>query len=731
MKRALLLVWVAALLLVLSPAKPGATQSQIPEIDQIAGYLSQHPILIESNTRVLDVFAMGEALVIDLSQEILPEGRYDPEIFNSLQADLDKTFQVNQFFMVTFKIEGQTLDHWGQPLPAFEKKASPEEFPSATAEGPLSGVRIALSPGHGLYWSEYFGDWRYQRIEFWGIREDTLNVQFMRYLQAALLNQGATVIQTRELDLKARAGVTGYPAWHESARQYAIAEGLPSWIYNGGSNNYNSDIRTRPYMANDYGADILISFHNNGWDGSLRGTETYYDTNNHPGSPVLANYVHNEIIKTIRAEYDPNWTDRKVKSSDDNYGEINYAQMPAILIELAFMDNYQDNQALQNENFKILAAEAITRGICKFRGVTCEDVNITLPVTLETPILSPGFGDGMCDSGWNSYTNSRGSNAFLMRNAHTVTHSTNMAIWRPTLPVSGAYRIEAYLPAHGPVAWQCPDSTIPSDSIQAVYEIEHVNGKTTQTVNQASSIGTWVDLGLFHYNDDTLARVRLRDLTLEYQATTNVSASAMRFTLVGQAGTPFHNTGWAHTSWPTDQIYTSTDRIRNFFRFYHSCLAEPLQDTDGLTIDIPQLILEGAATSQINPTLLLGLMEAQSQAISRCPDSAALGNLMGLAEPDTGREQIATAARQLRAAWDALILDGVSPNGWAAGEPKTTLDGVNVIPANNTIALLMDYSPYAGGNWGGNLPDEPGAQAVFLALRDYHLETLSLPVLVR
>ncbi len=722
MKRPLLLAWLASLLLLFSAASPSTAQTQMPDSEEIAAYLRQHPVLIGAEAQVRTVFFQGEALVIDLSQEILPEGTYDPQVFNQLQADLDQAFQVNQRFLLTFKVEGLTLDHWGQPLPDFSEKAQPPEIRQLPGDGPLSGVRVALSPGHGLYWSEYFGAWRYQRLEFWGIREDTLNTQIMRYVEAALLNQGATVILTREQDLNARTGVTGYPAWHESARRYAIAEGLPSWIWSGGSNNYNSDIRTRPYLANYYDADLLISLHNNGWDGALRGTETYYDTNNHPGSPSLATYVHNEIINTLRMEYDNTWTNRGVKSSDDNYGEINYAQMPAILLELAFMDNYQDNQALQDENFKLLAAEAITRGICKFRGVTCEDVNITLPVTLETPTLSPDFGGGMCASGWERFVNDRDRYAFLALNAQDESRSTNFAAWSPDLPVSGEYRVEAFIPAHGSVAWQCPDETIPADTTQAAYEITHANGVSTVWVNQAQSAGTWVNLGIFHINDETHPKVKLRDLTHETHHTRTVSASAMRFTLVGRAGVQFHNTAWAPATWPTDQVNAPSEAIRNFLRYHHSCLADPIQDTDGQEIDIPTLIQSAAGEYQISPTLLLAIMEARSQALSQCPDRDALTYLMGLANPQTARGQIATAAQILSLALDALVEDGTTPNGWETGVPKTSLDGVSVIPANNAITLLFDYRPYAGSAWGGDQPDENGVHAIYTAWRDYRLD---------
>lgn len=392
-KTILFILGAAIIFLLLSAPWGGQSQTPIPEESQITSYLNEHPLLAENDASVLEVYFLGEALLIDLSQEVLPDGEYDEGIFTRLLADLDENFDINMRFMTTFKVEGQTLDHWGQPMPNFEELLPAPTIIEGTRSGPLTGVKIALGPGHGLYWNETYSAWFWQRSDCWGIREDTLNSEIVRYVQRALLNQGATVIQLRELNPYAGYGVSGYPKWWEGSRQYAISLGLPASIYDGGSNNYNSDIRARPYMANYYDADILISLHNNGFNGTLTGTETYYDSNNHAGSPVLAQYVHTKIINTIRSRYDPGWTDRGVRISDDAYGEINYAQMPAILIELAFMDKqYPDNAYLHDENFKVLAAEAIVGGICDFRGVYCPNISV-LPPDLDhhfyLPLIMP------------------------------------------------------------------------------------------------------------------------------------------------------------------------------------------------------------------------------------------------------------------------------------------------------------------------------------------------------
>ena len=210
---------IASILLFLAFFLPGGeslAQAGPPTEEQIANFLNDHPLLTKPGARVLGVSFVGEALVIDLSREILPEGAYDETVFTRLQAELDATFQINQRFLTTFKVEGLLLEAWGRPEPEFSVTAEPPLTREAPVEGPLTGYKIALSPGHGVYWHETYG-WLYQRAEFNGIREDTLNSEIMLYLQNALLSQGATVIQTREMDHDARTGVSGYPAWHEDA----------------------------------------------------------------------------------------------------------------------------------------------------------------------------------------------------------------------------------------------------------------------------------------------------------------------------------------------------------------------------------------------------------------------------------------------------------------------------------------------------------------------------------
>lgn len=703
-----------------NPQKARSQPSRPDEI-QISDYLSEHPLLKKANAHVLDVTIQRESLIINLSENFLSGGVYEDALFNQLQNDLDQTFSINQYYMTTFKVAGEDLEFWGRPLPDFGDRVDLPGIRELPGDGPLNGVKIALSPGHGLYWNETYSDWFYQRVVWYDIREDIVNAEIMRYVKAALQNQGTTVIQLRELDLRARTGITGYPAWHEGSRQYAIAQGLPSWIYNGGSNNYNSDIRTRPYLANYFGADILISLHNNGWNGTLSGTETYWDTDNHPLSYTLAHAVHNSIINTIRAEHDPNWIDRGIKASDSGYGEINYAQMPAILVELAFMDHPLDNAYLHLESFKLLAANAITQGICDYFGASCQETAVTLPLVLEAPTLTPSYSSSLCDSGWYRFPNQRGQYAYLALNVTEENQMSHQASWQPELPVSGEYRLEAFIPAHTAVDWACPEMTVNTDSHHASYEIFHANGLSIVPINQSDFSNAWADLGIFHFNDDTQGSVRLKNVTQEPSQTTTLSVSALRFTLVGNAGVPFHNTPWLEETWITDDANVPTENIRNFMILHHSCLAEAVVDADQQVIDIPTLVYQAGSANGVNPKALLAVMETEQNALSQCPDQAALAKLMGLEPATTAREQIATAAAAMGTTITELKENGETSTGWATGKPKTTLDGVSVIPANDSLTTLFSVSQYAGVLWGGTDLDKNGVQGIYAAWRDYAL----------
>jgi len=527
--------------LVLGMLRP-VTADTRPTIEEVRTWLETYLDQFHPGTRILELYTQGEALVIDLGVGLLPGGIYDEETFSALEIGLDAALQVEQYYMVTFKVEGLSLEAWGRPLPEFSPLELPPVQRDAVVTGPLSGYKIALNPGHGRYWNEDYSEWRWQRVLFYDIREDLVNADIVRLITWSLINHGATVIDEREQDPVARIGESGLQAWQEAARHFAIYQGLPESVWNGAivpwDTNYNDDIRARPYIANYYDADLMISLHNNGYDGTLSGTETYYDTTADYHDPAesnrLANAVHNSVINTIRSKYDAAWKDRGIKTSDGNYGEIHYTAMPSILMELAFMDKQNpDNTYLKDKKFRVFVAEAIVDGICAYLGETCGDIPISSPTIVEKPILVPAATSDICTSGWLTYTNQRMQTAALTPSLGTLDLPTNAATWQSFIPYNGMYHVEAFIPAHAPLEWPCPPLTLSGNTASAHYRITHAYGTSSAWVDQSQASDQWVDLGVYYFRAGESATIRLDNATGEPAGMATVSFSAVRLNLVG------------------------------------------------------------------------------------------------------------------------------------------------------------------------------------------------------
>ncbi len=78
--------------------------------------------------------------------------------------------------------------------------------------------------------------------------------------------------------------------------------------------------------------------------------------------------------------------------------------------------------------------------------------------------------------------------------------STNQAVWIPALPGEHFYEILAFVPSCGPTPTE-----------RARYVVSHSGATSEVIVNQASAIGGWVSLGVFHMGNG--GSVTLSDLT--------------------------------------------------------------------------------------------------------------------------------------------------------------------------------------------------------------------------
>lgn len=108
--------------------------------------------------------------------------------------------------------------------------------------------------------------------------------------------------------------------------------------------------------ANDWEADIFISIHCNSFNTLANGTETLvYDMGGK--SEILANCVQDQIINSLHT------VDRGIKERP-GLVVLNSTNMPAILVETAFIDNEKDVQLLINNKDDF--ARSIARGVTDY-----------------------------------------------------------------------------------------------------------------------------------------------------------------------------------------------------------------------------------------------------------------------------------------------------------------------------------------------------------------------------
>ncbi|MCQ6559354.1 N-acetylmuramoyl-L-alanine amidase [Paenibacillus mendelii] len=134
----------------------------------------------------------------------------------------------------------------------------------------------------------------------------------------------------------------------------------------------------RTHLANSKGANLFVSVHANaftGMWGSAKGVETYC----YPGSKTgraFAAVLHKHLIEHT---YQVN---RGVREAD--FAVLRRTNMPAALVEAAFMDNLEEATLLVSDAFRSECAEEIARGVCEFLCVEFVEEPIEKPAIQPT-----------------------------------------------------------------------------------------------------------------------------------------------------------------------------------------------------------------------------------------------------------------------------------------------------------------------------------------------------------
>ena len=206
---------------------------------------------------------------------------------------------------------------------------APVELPSARS------YTIYIDPGHGGVDSG---------ASYGGVQEKNLTLSVANQLKANLIQLGYQVLMTRTAD-------------------------------------YNVDFKTeRSKMANQSNADLFISIHFNATglaSSNATGIETYWYQYDPEYQPKINAAMHNDPTRLAESEILANQVQTSLISETgavnrgvrrDTFAVLRETAIPAILVELGFMDNPSDLQKINQDSYQTKLANALAQGIDNWYG---------------------------------------------------------------------------------------------------------------------------------------------------------------------------------------------------------------------------------------------------------------------------------------------------------------------------------------------------------------------------
>jgi N-acetylmuramoyl-L-alanine amidase len=208
--------------------------------------------------------------------------------------------------------------------------------------GRLTGIIICIDPGHqamgnydlepiapGSSFTKTKTSSGTQGVKS-GVPEYEVNLEVSLMLRDALEAEGATVVMTRE------------------------------------SNNVDISNIERALIANGAEADLFLRIHCNGSeDSSVNGIGLYVrDTG------TLAQESYDAADCLLPAMADATGAKANGIYKRDTYTGLNWAQVPAILVEMGYMSNADEDLKLVDYDYQELLVKGIVEGVCDYFGKT-------------------------------------------------------------------------------------------------------------------------------------------------------------------------------------------------------------------------------------------------------------------------------------------------------------------------------------------------------------------------
>ena len=191
----------------------------------------------------------------------------------------------------------------------------------------VSGHSVVIDPGHGGSDTGAVGPT--------GVTEKSVTLRVALALQKILTSEGATVYMTRTTDT-------------EVSPKGAAASDI-------------EELQARCDVANQHDSDIFISIHMDSFtNGAAKGTTGYYYALGSKKSRDLADKVRAGVIDQIGTP------SRGTQSC--NFYVVKHTDMPATLVEVAFISNPTEEKLMNSEDGVQKAAQGIADGIADFFG---------------------------------------------------------------------------------------------------------------------------------------------------------------------------------------------------------------------------------------------------------------------------------------------------------------------------------------------------------------------------
>lgn len=186
---------------------------------------------------------------------------------------------------------------------------------------PMMDVTIVLDAGHG--------GWDPGKTGTSGANEKELNLAVVEKLADYLEQGGAEVILTRSND-------------------DALGSGK------------KTDMAERKKIANESGADILVSIHQNAFpSASAKGAQVFYHRSSEEGK-ILAECIQESLRNRVDGS-----NHRQAKENSDYY-ILRTTEIPAVIVECGFLSNAEEEKFLNDAGYQEKLAWAIYCGILDY-----------------------------------------------------------------------------------------------------------------------------------------------------------------------------------------------------------------------------------------------------------------------------------------------------------------------------------------------------------------------------